>query len=471
MYKKQDRNQQTLDDFILPFGGKLKADNRWVKMARMMPWEFIEDIYVESMSEENGARAMSARIAFGAIHIKEHENLTDERTVEYIAENPYMQYFLGLREYTDTPLFDPSMMVHFRKRFPAAKIEEINRHMFIEKKPEPPKDEPPPNNGKLVLDATIAPADIRYPSDLSLLNEARENTEKIIETLWPHSQRKGHKTRYNRKKAQRQYLSIAKQKRPKASKTRAVIGKQLEYIRRNLEDIGKLLMETGLDVLQEKHFERLMVICAFHRQQNAMYTSRTRQCDNRIVSLRQPHIRPMVRGKAGRPFEFGQKLALSVVNGYTFIERQSFDNFHEGITLIQSVERYKELHGCYPEAVQADQIYRNRANLAYCKERGIRLSGPKLGRPAKNAERDRQTEAQDHKERIIIEGRNGMAKRRFGLDLIMSILPETSSTEAALQVFSMNVRIRLLWHLLFLFRFFRPLRLNFALFQCALAIE
>ena len=384
----------------------MRADNRWVRMSRMIPWDFVEDLYLESMSQENGAGAISARIAFGAIHIKEHENLSDERTVEYIAENPYMQYFLGLHEYTDTPLFDPSMMVHFRKRFPAAKIEAINKRMFIEKKPEPPSDEPlPPNDGKLMLDATCAPADIRYPSDLSLLNEARENTEKIIETLWPHSRRKGHKTRYNRRKAQRQYLSIAKQKKPKTTKTRKAIGDQLEYIRKNLEDIGRLLLETGLDVLQEKHLERLMVICELHRQQSAMYANRTHQCDNRIVSLRQPHVRPMVRGKAGKPFEFGQKLALSVVKRYTFIERQSFDNFNEGITLIESVERHRALHGCYPEVVQADQIYRNRANRAFCKEHGIRLSGPKLGRPAKNAERDRKTEAQDHKERIIIEGR------------------------------------------------------------------
>jgi len=453
MYRKRDRNQQTLDDFILPFGGKLKADNRWVKMARMMPWDFIEDIYLESMSQENGAMALSARIAFGAIYIKEHENLADERTVEYIAENPYMQYFLGLHEYTDTPLFDPSMMVHFRKRFSSAQIEEINKRMFIEEKSEPPDDEPPPNRGKLVLDATCAPADIRYPSDLSLMNEARENTEKIIETLWPHSQRKGHKTRYSRKKARKQYLVIAKQKRPKGTKTRGAIGKQLEYIRRNLEDIGNLLLETGLEVLREKDLERLMVICALHRQQYAMYASRTHQSEKRIVSLRQPHVRPIVRGKAGRPFEFGQKLALSVVNGYTFIERQSFENFHEGVTLIESVERYRALHGCYPEVVQADQIYRNRANLAFCKERGIRLSGPKLGRPAKNAQRDRTTESLDHRERIIIEGRNGMAKRRFGLDLIMAILPETSMTEAALQVLCMNARIRILWRLLFQFRF------------------
>ena len=82
-------------------------------MSRMMPWEYIEDIYAESMCPDNGARAFSARIALGAICIKEHENLTDERTVEYIVENPYMQYFLGLHEYKATPLFDSSMMVHF----------------------------------------------------------------------------------------------------------------------------------------------------------------------------------------------------------------------------------------------------------------------------------------------------------------------------------------------------------------------
>lgn len=457
MYRKRDRNQQNLDDFILPFAGKLKAENRWVKLSRMMPWDYIEDIYAQSMSQDNGAKAFSARIAFGAIYIKEHENLTDVRTVENIAENPYMQYFLGLHEYTDRPLFDSSMMVYFRKRFTAEQIEAINKRMFIPEKPERPDDDPPPpNSGKLVLDATCAPADIRYPNDLSLLNEARENTEEIIERLWPHSRRQGHKTRYNRKKARRAYLRIAKQKKPKAAKTRAAIRKQLEYLRCNLEDIGDLLLDTGLSTLPEKWHSRLMVICELYRQQSGMHANGSHQCEKRIVSLRQPHVRPMVRGKAGRPFEFGQKLALSVVEGYTFIERQSFENFHEGVTLIQSVEQYRSLHGCYPEVVQADQIYRNRKNLAFCKEHGIRLSGPKLGRPAKDPHRDRAVEALDHRERIIIEGRNGMAKRRFGLDLIMAILPETALTEGALQVLCMNTRLRLLWRLFSRWRIFSP---------------
>ena len=128
--------------------------------------------------------------------------------------------------------------------------------------------------------------------------------------------------------------------------------------------------------------------------------------------------------------------------------------------LIESVERFKERFGFYPEAVIADQIYRNRANLAYCKERGIRLSGPRLGRPKKDSEQDRAIEYRDRCERNIIEGRNGMAKRRFGLGLIMSILLQTAMTEAALKILCMNARIRLFLRIFFsqLFRrIFSPL--------------
>jgi len=158
MYRKRDKAQQTLDEYILPFGGELRADNRWVKQARLMPWDLIEEMYAESMSAERGAGTISARIAFGALYIKENEGLTDERTVEYIAENPYAQYFLGLHEFVSEPVFDASMMVHFRKRFPAEKIEQINRRMNGVKRKDGPGDDPPPNNGKLVLDATCAPA-------------------------------------------------------------------------------------------------------------------------------------------------------------------------------------------------------------------------------------------------------------------------------------------------------------------------
>jgi hypothetical protein len=376
------------------------------------------------------------------------------------------------------------MMVHFRKRFPADFIDRINRLMFEPEAldaivakhhtgtggsgdgpppPSPPANSAPDNKGTLMLDATVAPSDIRYPSDLSLLNESRENLEQAIEELWEHSSRTGHKTAYSRKKARREYLAVAKQKRPRRAKARKAIGLQLRYVKSNIDRIGELLMQAGMEKLPEKRYARIMTICELHRQQHQMHRDRTRACDNRIVSLRQPHVRPMVRGKAGRPCEFGQKISTSVVEGYTFVETQQYDGFNEGVRLIGSVERYRERYGFYPEAVLADRLYRNRGNLSYCKERGIRLSGPRLGRPKKHpTEAERRMAARDGGERNTIEGRYGIAKRRFGLGLIMKYLPETGLTAAAMHILCMNMSLKLGKMGSFIFSFAK--RLIFAVF-------
>lgn len=288
--------------------------------------------------------------------------------------------------------------------------------------------------------------------------QARENLEQMIDELWPLGDRKGHKTGYSRKSARKEYLSIAKQKQPKQSKTRRVIGKQLRYIRKDIETIGRLLLQAGIDALPEKRLSRIMMVCELYRQQQYMHTNRTHSCENRIVSLRQAHIRPIVRGKSGKRFEFGQKIAAAVINGYTFLEHQSYDSFNEGIRLIESVEQYKKRYGCYPEAVLADTIYRNRKNLSYCKRHGIRLSGPRLGRQkTKILSSYRRQMLQDNNGRNAIEGRFGVAKRRFGLGLIMSYLPETGMTEAALQILCMNVSRKMNVMMRFIFSFFHRL--------------
>ena len=126
-----------------------------------------------------------------------------------------------------------------------------------------------------------------------------------------------------------------------------------------------------------------------HAQQKQMYDTHTHKCENRIVSLEQPHVRPIHRGKRQNPTEFGQKLHLSVVDGYTFLEQTSWNNFNEGCDLIASVEDYYRKFGCYPQSVLADKIYQTRANRAFCKEHDIRLSGPALGR-RKAGEDDRK---------------------------------------------------------------------------------
>jgi hypothetical protein len=112
MYRRADANQLRIEEFFLPFGRRLNADNRWVRLTKLMPWDYIEEVYARSLSEDEGRSAIPARIAFGAIYIKEQERLPDEGCVQYIQENPYAQYFLWLKEFCTERLFNPSMMVH-----------------------------------------------------------------------------------------------------------------------------------------------------------------------------------------------------------------------------------------------------------------------------------------------------------------------------------------------------------------------
>ena len=127
--------------------------------------------------------------------------------------------------------------------------------------------------------------------------------------------------------------------------------------------------------------ERLNTIRAIYEQQKYMFDNRTHRVSDRIVSVSQPFVRPIVRGKAGKPVEFGAKLDISVVDGWTRLECYSFAAYNEARNLIAMAERFREREGHYPARILADKIYRNRDNLSYCKEHGIRLSGPVLDGP------------------------------------------------------------------------------------------
>ena len=223
-------------------------------------------------------------------------------------------------------------------------------------------------------------------------------------------------------------------------------------MKRDLRFIEQLVKRTPLAALSKKQYRDLLVIHELHCQQREMYRSRSHRVDDRIVIISQPDVCPIVRGKAKANVEFGAKVAISVVGGYVMMERTSWNSFNEGTTLIESVERYVEHFGCYPEAILTDKIYRTRENLRYCKEHGIRLSGPKLERPPKQMDPEqKQQEHLDMGERNAAKGKFGEGKCSCGLGLIRARLRQTSETVIALQLLVMNLekRLRLLFWLLF----------------------
>jgi len=459
MYRKENPNQLTFKNFYLPFGGHLCRSNRWVILSEQIPWQQIEEAYGQLFCQDNGSPAKTARIAFGALIIKERLGTSDRETVEQIRENPYLQYFLGLMEYQDTPPFDHSMMTHFRKRFDKDMLNSINESI-VQGVMEPggenklvdthsdkdgcSKDQnnPPSNKGKMIADATCTPADIAYPTDLTLLNEAREKTEEIIDAMHKPFVGIRKKPRTYRQKARKAYLAVAKQKKPGYKKIRKAIGQQLRYLKRNLGNIDRMAGVGLLKFLDKRLYRLLLVIKELYRQQYWMYENRTHKVSDRIVSLYQPHVRPMVRGKAKSPVEFGAKVSISLVEGFSFVEKVGWDAYNESCDLIEQIERYHKRFGFYPVSVHVDKIYRTRENRRYCKKKGIRLSGPPLGRPSEESallKEQKKLQYQDEIDRIAVEGKFGQGKRRFSLARVMTKLAQTSEVSIVVAFIVMNL--------------------------------
>lgn len=466
MIRYQTQRQLSLAEFDWPFQTALDDNNRWVKMSKCIPWDNLAEAYYEGLNATQGRPTKDARLVIGAVIIKHKLCLSDRETVAQIQENPYLQYFIGLPGYQMDVPFVPSLFVDIRKRmgqgvfdvFHDAVIDALdiaNEKRAVKgrsSKEEPPEDddnEPSaasggssdedqrPHQGKLILDATVAPQAIRYPTDLSLLNEAREFSEKIIDRLYPETGLK-RKPRTYRQNARKAYLGVVKKRRPGGKVLRRGIKQQLQYLRRNLGHIERLLeyfAEGSPLPLPRWLLHRYWVIQHVYEQQWEMYCNKCKRCDHRIVSISQPYVRPIVRGKVDKAVEFGSKLSVSLTgDGLARVDHLRWDAFSEGRDLKSQVESYREHHGVYPEVVLGDPVYGSQDNRRYLKGCGIRFAGKPLGRPKKVTDENRaelkQLTAQRREEylqRIPIEGKFGQGKNGYRLNYIRAKRADTST--------------------------------------------
>ena len=230
-------------------------------------------------------------------------------------------------------------------------------------------------------------------------------------------------------------------KKPSTERRRKAVQQQLSYVSRDLKYVDAFI-QSGYE-LDEKCQDLLEVIRKLYEQQQYMYDNKTHVVENRIVSISQPYVRPIVRGKASKSTEFGAKLHLSIdERGFARVEYLSFDAFNEGPMLQEALNAYKYHHGYYPERVLVDQIYRTESNLAFCKKNGIRISGKKRGRPFSDEKINRKivkTAAMDNSDRIQIERYFSVAKRKNGMGLITKKREDTSLSTIAMSVLVTNI--------------------------------
>ena len=457
--------QLSLVGFETPFDQKLSPNNRWVRLAQCIPWDQIVNIYDRQFSSSEGRAPISGRVVIGALIIKHLESFTDRATIDHIAENMYMQYFLGYTSFSNEPPFTAPLFVAVRKRLNLELMGHINelvaRHgLQTEKHSDEvaPMDEDPPSNtiqpsestneeaaskpppepvpkGRLLMDATVAPQYITYPTDLKLLDAARRKSEQLIDQIYDPQLHGKVKPRTYREEARKDFLNIAKKKQKTSKTIYKANGQQLRYLRRNLAHIDKLLKGYEFSPLKKDQIKYLKTIREIYEQQLHMHRNRTHRVDNRIVNLHQPHVRPIVRGKESAKVEFGSKLQVSLVDGYMFLDKLSWDAFNEGGSLQDSVTQYRRRFGYYPAEVLADQIYCNRENRKWLKERGIALKAKPLGRPSAQAVEHHVSPG----ERNPVEGKFGQGKQGYSLNCIKAKLRETSESWIACIALVLNL--------------------------------
>ena len=470
-------NQLVLSGFETPFEQQLTTDNRWVRLNGLISWDKIVSVYDKQFPSKEGRPPINGRIIVGALIIKHMLDLTDRETIEQIRENMFMQYFLGFSSFSNEPPFDASLFVDIRNRLdmdtvntiseiviahhfnnagamiepaPAKKKEEENKDNDNENKGK--KQEPTPtssalehasqndlthsatdvtkptHSGTLIMDATVAPQNITFPTDLKLLNASREKTEEIIDKLYNKSIHGDQKPRTYRENARRDFLNTNKRKRKTHQQILEANKKQLNYLRRNLNHIETLLLPYNGDInntdIKQRLKQYLPTLKKVYEQQYYLNTNKIQTVEDRIVNIHQPHVRPIVRGKEGVKTEFGSKLQVSLFKGFSIIDRLDWNNFNEGSCLKLSVERYYQRFGVYPSNVYADQIYCTRANRSYLKELNIKLMAKPLGRPRKEALSNQVRPG----ERNPIEGKFGQAKVAYGMNKIMAKLKATSES-------------------------------------------
>ena len=433
-YSESFTNQLEIFEKSLPFEGKLDTNNRWIELSSQIDWTKFEKIYANTFSKI-GRPGKDARLVIGALILKHKLELSDDEVTQQLAENPYLQFFVGLSKFQTEAPFDSSTLTNVRKRlgekefdaFETTVIDELVANKLLKPK-------------GLLVDATVYESDITYPTDCGLLNKARQYCVAQIKKL---TKIVGTKVRTYCRVAQKSYLNFSKKRQKTAKDIRRMQKSLLQYVRRHIRQMSHLVeqaIEKG-HVVSTTVLENFEIVKKIYEQQKYMYINKLKTIESRIVSFHKTHVRPIVRNKSGKRVEFGAKVSLSHVDGYLFVDHYNNENFNESTTLKTAVDNFNDRFGKNPAYVSMDQIYGTRENRNYLEDKNIRSSVKPLGRRKKNESRDKdhRWRKNKQKERNRIEGAFGYTKEKYLLKKVRAKTPKTEYSWLRLGLLSHNL--------------------------------
>jgi len=375
-----------------------------------LPWaDFVKHLKIKE-NRKGPTRIFSPRGMVALMILKSYVGCSDRQLIEHLNGNINFQLFCDI-------LLQGERLTNFKivsqiRTYLSDRLNIYEAQKILAKHWKPFIDHP----NIMLTDATCYETSMRYPTNVKLLWESVDwcfgQLKMICKFLEIHTPR----TKYLKQKDRYNHYS---RKRKKSKKERTVLTRSLLHL------LGKLLsVLEGIEqdnpsgfTMPQRYHQQIAIINQVLTQQHEIFET-GESVPDRIVSLSKAYIRPIVRGKEVKPVEFGAKVNMIQFGGVNFIEHLSFDAFHEGIRLKQSIRYGRELVGKITH-LSGDDIYATNANRTYCKEQNIIHGFKRKGRAGKHEEHRKIMHTVLRKERATrMEGSFGTEKEYYSLKKI-----------------------------------------------------
>lgn len=440
MYTKELKEQQFSfwhnNFFLKP---ELDKNNIIIKTANTLNWQSLSDKLSRFYCQNNGRPTKPARAKIGLLILKHLYQLSDKEVVDFLKPNFYAQYLCDVSFKEAQSFIDSSTLTYFRKQIGSEGIRLIEEELLNILKS---------NNRlrgkKLIVDTTVAPSAIAYPTDINLLEKVRVKAIKFLEQ----AKELGAKTyRTYKRTARKTYLSYQKIRKHSTRQRRKIQRKLIAFAGRNigqLKQAASILAKNAKSKSAEtftKAKEFLSLADKIIEQQRNVYKGKP--VKGRIVSTWAAHVRPMVRGKFPVNVEFGPKVLLNLKNGFLFLAGLYFENVSDTALLIPAINYNQKLLGYIPTQLSTDRGFYSRDNIQYCQDIGIKKIAVEIRGKHLPQEKQPPYLKRLRKCRCAIEAKISLAKRKFGLGRVNYRIKDGEEIWTRLGLIAMNLKLAL----------------------------
>jgi IS5 family transposase len=373
-----------------------------------LPWEELAALLPKENTGPGAPKWFDAKGMFALMFLKAYLNVSDRQLIERFNTDYSLQMFCGKLLAEDKQIRDTTILTRVRKY--------IEEHCEWERIQEVLLDcwkRDVDNSHVLLMDATCYESYIRFPTDVKLLWESCHWVfEKQLYRLCKVFRIKRPRSKYTDQK--RKQLAYSRKRKKTYRETKARRKSLVHLLGKGLGQLQEVLDMYRAECMGPEDFSYLRTIKKVLVQQTFLLDHRPEELKDRIVSLHKPYVRPIKRGKENKPVEFGMKAHVLQVDGLSFLDTMSFNNFNETTRLKLSVLKHRRIFGKTSQ-LGADRIYASNANRRYCTENGIFTCFPKKG-PKKHPKPEQILSAEISRQRAtVMEGVFGTQKDFYGL--------------------------------------------------------